>query len=132
MRNFLRNPLTWLVVAEFVIVGALIVLAWNAIASSVHPALAMPAPQQPDTAGDPSSTDLPELPSVSKPISSAKLPGLNLDSDFWRARLSRLNQDQVVFEQLEWRIVHGAVSAVERYLQTVVIPSIQGAESGRS
>lgn len=132
MRNLLRSPLTWLVVAEFVVVGTLIVLAWNAIGSSVHPALAMPAQQQPDTGGDPSSTDFPELPSVSKPKSSGRLPGLNLDSEFWRVHLTRLNQDQVSFEQLEWQIVHSAISAVERYLQTVVVPSIQHAEGGRS
>lgn len=131
MHNLLRTPLTWLVVAEFVVVGALMVLAWSVVTSAVHPALAMPAQQQPDTSGDPSSTDLPGLPSVSKP-KSGPLPALNLDSDFWRGRLTRLNEDQVLFEQLEWRIVHSAVAAVERYMLTVVIPSVQRAEGAQS
>src|SRR6266852_2705173 len=29
MRNLIRSPLTWLVVAEFVVVSALVVLAWS-------------------------------------------------------------------------------------------------------
>ncbi len=58
----------------------------------------------------------------------AQLPGLNLSSAFWRARLGQLNRDQVFFEQLEWRIIHSAMDAVNRYLETVVLPSIAGAE----
>ena len=53
---------------------------------------------------------------------------LNLSSAFWRLRLGRLNQDQVFFEQLEWRIVHDAMDAAQRYVETVVLPSIARAE----
>lgn len=127
MRNFLRTPLTWLVVAEFVVVGALIVVAWNAIAGLARPVLASPTLQLPDPGVNGSDAQLPELPSVKKP-KTGPLPGLNLDSDFWRERLAQLNQDEVFFEQLEWRVVHSALTAAERYMQTVVIPSIQRAE----
>lgn len=131
MRNFLRTPLTWLVVAEFVVVGALIVLAWNAIAGIAHPAFASPTLQLPGTGASVEDTPLPDLPSVTK-ANTGPLPGLNLDSVFWRSRLAQLNQDQVYFEQLEWRIVHSALTAAERYVQAVVIPAIQRAESARS
>lgn len=130
MRNFLRTPLTWLVVAEFVVVGALIVVAWNAVAGIARPVLASPTLQLPDTAGDGTDTQLPQLPSANKPKAGPQ-PGLNLDSDFWRGRLAQLNQEQVFFEQLEWRVVHSALTAAERYVQTVVIPSIQRAEGTR-
>lgn len=130
MRNFLRTPLTWLVIAEFVVVGALIVVAWNAIAGT-RPVLASPVLQQPDAGGNAADSQLPELPSITK-AQTGPLPGLNLDSDFWRARLIQLNQDQVFIEQLEWRVVHSALAAAERYMQTVVIPSVERAESARS
>jgi hypothetical protein len=51
-----------------------------------------------------------------------------LNAAFWRLRLDRLNQDQVIFEQLEWHIVHNAMDAAKRYVETVVLPSIARAE----
>ena len=56
---------------------------------------------------------------------------LNLDSAFWRDRLQQLNRDQVIFERLEWRIVHNAMDAARRYLETVVLPAIEEAEKVR-
>jgi hypothetical protein len=51
-----------------------------------------------------------------------------VDAGFWRFRLGRLNQDQVILEQLEWRIVHNAMDAAQHYVETVVLPSIARAE----
>ena len=130
MLNALRNPLTWLVVAEFVVVGALIALTWSAL-SSVRPALASPSLQAPDTAGSSADSQLPDLPANAAPKIGPR-PGLNLDSEFWRARLAQLNEDQVYFEQLEWRVVHSALAAAQRYVDRVVIPSLQRAEGARS
>jgi hypothetical protein len=56
------------------------------------------------------------------------LPGLNLDTAFWRNHLSQLNREQVILEQIEWRIVHNAMNVMRRYLETVVLPSITQAE----
>jgi hypothetical protein len=56
------------------------------------------------------------------------LPGLNLDSWFWRQRLAEINREQVVLEQLEWRIVHSAMATLKQYLETVVLPSVRRAE----
>lgn len=131
MRNLLRTPLTWFVVAEFVVVGALIVLAWSAIAGITRPVLASPALQLPDSGANATDSSLPELPSARKP-GTGPLPGLNAGTDFWRGRLAQLNQDQVFFEQLEWRVVHSALTAAQRYMETVVIPSIERAERERS
>jgi hypothetical protein len=56
------------------------------------------------------------------------LPGLNLDTAFWRNHLTQLNREQVILEQIEWRIVHNAMNVMRRYLETVVLPSITQAE----
>ena len=56
------------------------------------------------------------------------MPGLNLNSRFWRTRLAQLNRDQALFIELEWRLVHSAMDAARRYLETVVLPAIQHAE----
>lgn len=129
MRNLIRTPLTWLVIAELAVVGGLIVLAWNTFSGSVRPAAASSAVQ-------PAHADLgTDSPPASLPVVAKRTPGpppgLNLDSAFWRARLALLNQDQVYLERLEWEIVHAAAVAVERYIQTLVVPAIQRAEHAR-
>jgi hypothetical protein len=127
MRNLIRTPLTWLVVAEFIVVGALIAVAW-----SVAGAAARAAPGAPSLSlslpNDAADSPLPDIPQTGTPGLHGPLPGLNLDSVFWRLRLEQLNRDQVILEQLEWRIVHGAMDALHRYLETVVMPSIQAVE----
>jgi hypothetical protein len=125
MRNFLRSPLTWMVVAEFVVVGALVVVAWTAVTAASRPALASPTNQLPGSPSD--SSALPDLP-VLTPGARGPLPGLNLESRFWRTRLAELNRDQALLAQLEWRIVHSAMDAMKRYLETVVLPAVQRAE----
>jgi hypothetical protein len=127
MRNLIRNPLTWMVIAEIVVVTALIVLAWNALASVSRPGLASPLGS---SSGAPAATasPLPDLPSITRPASTAPLPGLNVDPVFWLSRLQALNRDQVFFERLEWRLVHSATDAAQRYLETVVLPSVERAE----
>ena len=132
MRNLFRKPFTWIVIAECVIVGTLLVVAWNAVSTSWarhsvgEPVEAAEAPAK--TA----ITPLPDVAKVTKPSPRQLLPGLNLDSAFWRARLSQLNREQVTLEQIEWRIVHNAMDVVHRYLETVVLPSITRAERSRA
>ena len=125
MRNFLRSPLTWMVVAELVVVGALVALAWTAITAASRPALASPAIQQSDSPAD--TNAVPDEPAVI-PGPRGPLPGLNLDSRFWRTRLAELNRDQALLAQLEWRIVHTAMEVMKHYIETVVLPAIQRAE----
>lgn len=126
MRNIVRNPLTWLVVAEFVVVGALLAVAWNVAGGAAHAALGSPALTLPG-AGSDAASPLPDIPE-GRPSARGPLPGLNLDSRFWRQRLAQLNGDQAAFEQLEWRIIHSAMDALHRYLETVVMPAVRAAE----
>ena len=127
MRNLIRSPLTWMVVVEFAVVGILVVVAWNFVATAAWPALASPSLQLPQSSGH-ANSPLPGLPAMARPGPRGPLPGLNLDSAFWRVRLAQLNREQALLEQLEWRIVHTAMETLKRYLETVVLPAIQHAE----
>jgi hypothetical protein len=127
MRKLIRSPLTWMVAAEVAVVVALAVVAWNVLVPATRPAAASPALVPPDASAD-VSTPLPDLPVLNPQHQLGPLPGLNLDSGFWRERLAQLNRDQVDLEQLEWRIVHSAEDAAKHYVETVVLPAIQRAE----
>jgi hypothetical protein len=130
MRNLLRQPLTWMVIAECFVVALLIVVVWNVVATAaVQHATAAPAQAIDSPAAAASDSPLPEVTVGAGPARQAQLPGLNLDAGFWRSRLNQLNRDQVFFEQLEWRITRNAMDAAQSYLETVVLPSITRAET---
>jgi hypothetical protein len=129
MRNLLRKPLPWIVICECAIVAALATVAWHMVASPpASPVAAVqaaaPSPVPTEGAG-PAGPVLATTPPV-VPL----LPGLNVDSRFWRQRLSELNQGESAFEQLEWRIVHAGMDAARRYVRSVVMPALARAERG--
>lgn len=127
MRNLLRKPLTWMVIGEVAVVAALFVLAWHLVAGVPAPAFSLPPVTSPSPqAGDASGPVASRV--KAQPTQGPLLPGLNLDASFWRIRLAELNQGQVEFEMLEWRLVHSAMDAAHRYLESVVLPSITRAE----
>ena len=127
MRKLLRSPLTWIVSAEVVVVGTLVVLAWTVVAGAARPVLLSPTITLPDaTAGDPYT--VPGFPDLSGVPTRGPQPGLNLSSAFWRDRLAELNRDQQLLARMEWRIVHGAMDVVKRYLEAVVLPAVRRAE----
>jgi hypothetical protein len=126
MRKLIRSPLTWMVTAELVVVAFLVVFAWSVITNASRPVVVSPAIELPGGSADDSSA-LPEFPGAG-PALRGPIPGLNLNSAFWRARLAGLNREQVVLAQLEWRLVHGAMDAMKRYVETVVLPAVRRAE----
>lgn len=130
MRKLLRKPLTWMILAECVVVAALTLLAWHMLAAPPVQAAAAP-PDVSASAAAPDTTALtsPGVPAASD-IIARQLPGLNVDAGFWRLRLAELNRDQAAFEQLEWRLVHSAMDTIQRYLESVVLPSVVRAERG--
>ena len=129
MRNLLSKPLTWMILAECVVVATLILVAWHWITASAQAASAPPAISLPASAPDATA---PASPAVPKPLKAIarQLPGLNVDAGFWRLRLVELNRDEAAFELLEWRIVHSAMDTVQSYLESVVLPSVERAERG--
>jgi hypothetical protein len=127
MRNLLRQPLTWMILAECVVVATLVLLVWSLVASA---AAQHPGDAQVQTTGAPAdaSSPSPEVPEVARSTARPQLPGLNLDAGFWRIRLGQLNRDQVTIEQIEWHLVHNAMDTMQRYLETVVLPAVTRAE----
>jgi hypothetical protein len=129
MRNLLRNPLTWMILGECAVVAVLILVAWHWIAAAQDvPAAAAPV-SLPLARQDPTAQASPVVPKPRKSV-SRQLPGLNVDTTFWRLRLIQLNRDEAAFERLEWRIVHNAMDTIQRYMETVVLPSVERAERG--
>ena len=130
MQRLVRQPLTWMVLAEFVVVAMLMVLVWNLVVSAATPRNGAAPVQAAGPPGQDSTSPEPDLSEPARPPARVQLPGLNFDPSFWRLRLGQLNREQVGLEQLEWRIVHGAMDAAKRYLETVVLPAIVQAERG--
>ncbi|HEX9099484.1 MAG TPA: hypothetical protein VF956_08385 [Candidatus Dormibacteraeota bacterium] len=132
MRRLLRAPLLWMVLAEIAVVGALILVAWHAIAGA--PASGVPGPFTfpfPPASASPADA---APPAVGVPVvdtnTRGPAPGLNVGIDFWRARLGSLNRDQAEFEAVEWKLTHAVMDAARDYLETVVLPAVKGAEGG--
>jgi hypothetical protein len=105
MRNLLRKPLSWMVLAEFAVVAALVVLAWHLVTSG------QVQPEQ-------------LLPNASPRADPGAAPGpLSVGPN-----AEHLNRGQAEFEALEWRLVRSAMAAAQRYLESVVLPSVAQAE----
>jgi hypothetical protein len=132
MRNLIRAPLLWMVLAEIAVVSALILVAWHAIAGA--PASGPPGPFTFPFAPVTASPADTALPAAGVPVADANTrgpaPGLNVGIDFWRSRLASLNRDQAEFEALEWRLTHAVMDAARDYLETVVLPAVRRAEGG--
>jgi hypothetical protein len=130
MRRLVRAPLTWMVMAEVVVVGALIAVAWHAFAGATSSSAADPL-SFPPAAASPADT---ALPGAGVPVAEGStrgpVPGLNLGIGFWRLRLGTLNRNEAAFEALEWRITHAVMSAAHDYIETVVLPAVRRAEGG--
>lgn len=130
MRRLLKQPLTWMVVGEIVVVAALVGVSWHLVAGAGSGAarliLPEPAPSPADTPVPLDPADL--APPADSPPAGRLQPGLNLSAGFWRARLIALNAAEQQVEGLEWMIVHSAMDTVHRYLESVVIPAVEHAE----
>ena len=130
MRNLLTKPLTWMILAELAVVTALILMAWHMLSAPPNQPTAAPSEASASAASpDATAQASPVVPA--SPIAVARqLPGLNVDAAFWRLRLVELNRDEAAFEELEWRIVHSAMDTPQRYMESVVLPSVMRAERG--
>ncbi len=125
-----KQPVAWMIAAEVVVVAALAGVAWHELAAAggSAPPLILPATSSPQ---DTSAPDVP-ADALAPPASTSAplLPGLNVDPEFWRQHLIGLNAAEAQFEALEWRIIHSAMDTVRRYVDTVVVPSVERAEKG--
>ena len=125
----IRAPLTWMVVAEVVVVGALVLVAWHAFAGVMGPQAA-PSIGFPAAEASPADSALPAGGLAGGTTFHGPFPGLNLGIGFWRKRLGSLNRDEAAFEALEWRVTHAVMAAAREYVETVVLPAVRRAEKG--
>src|SRR6266581_4609133 len=124
MRRWFGKPLMWMVLAEIVVVAALVGVAWHMVAAAAHnPVIPLVLPASTAAPDDTAAPDVsPDLINPPDPGTAPLLPGLNVDPAFWRARLAALNEAEAQVEALEWRIVHSAMDTVRRYIDSVVVP----------
>lgn len=120
-----------MVLAECVVVGALILLAWHVVLGAAIPGAAAPLGLQQHAEA---SHDDSALPAVGVPVADPNArgpaPGLNVGIGFWRKHLGTLNRDEAAFEALEWKITHAVMDAARDYLDKVVVPAVRRAEAG--
>lgn len=116
-----------MVLAECAVVAALVLVAWHLIVNPPVSSMPVMVPAPADS-GETGSTAVPGPIGLSKPTARPILPGLNFDGSFWRLRLAQLNRGQAEFEALEWKLVHSAIGAARRYVESVVLPSVSRAE----
>ena len=126
----MRRPLAWLILLEVVVVAALAATTYHllttrtgtpgaAIADSGAPTKPKLTPAAPPTM--PAAVPTPHL--LGPP------PGLNFDPAFWSGRLDRINQDQHLLEQLQWRLTAAVTDWLRAYVNQVLIPAVEHAEN---
>ncbi|TMF84497.1 MAG: hypothetical protein E6I08_15840 [Chloroflexi bacterium] len=126
----MRRPLAWLILLEVVVVAALAATTYHllttrtgtpgaAIADSGAPTKPKLTPAAPPTM--PAAVPTPHL--LGPP------PGLNFDPAFWSGQLDRINQDQHLLEQLQWRLTAAVTDWLRAYVNQVLIPAVEHAEN---
>src|ERR1051326_1300723 len=130
MRGFVRKPLTWMVAAEVCVVVALLAVSWHMLAPQRGAGLPALVLNGPAPAADTPATVPPDTLVPPSPAAVPLLPGLNVDPGFWQRRMQAMNGAEAQFEALEWRLVSSALDSLDRYVRSVVLPSVERAESG--
>jgi hypothetical protein len=137
--NLLRPPFVFLVLAEAALVAILGAVAWHVWQDRFAPAppavaaLPAPAPTAASHRPPPASASPPASP-VSTPPPAPQVgptPGVRTDASFLSRMLVELNQVEQTFEDLEWRVTKAIVDGIQRYIEGVVLPTIERSESGR-
>src|ERR1700687_5895997 len=99
MRKLIRQPLTWMVIAECIVVVLLVIVVWNVVAAASAQHVGGATIQGTHSNPDKPTSVRPDVTKAARPAAPGQLPGLNLSPGFWRTRLGQLNRDQVFFEQ---------------------------------
>src|SRR5260370_33941845 len=106
MRRLVRAPLTWMIVAECVVVGTLLLVAWHVIAGVAAPGHAAPL-SFPAVEASPADAALPAAGGTSAGGKThGPPPGLNVGVGFLRPRLPSLQPGQGEFAGHEVTIAH--------------------------
>ena len=139
--SLVRPPLVFVVVAEAALVAGLGAVSWHVWQDRFGPgpaaAVAAPPAVPRPTAGIPRRSRPPAVASPS-PVATppptpqaGPTPGLSTDTTFVSRMLVELNQVERTFEDIEWRVTKAIVDGIQRYVEGVILPSIEHSESGR-
>jgi hypothetical protein len=130
----LRPPLLWLVAAEVALVASLGAVAWHVWQEHAGPgpAAAAPVVVNPAPARQPTRPAPGAGPRPTSTPAVGPTPGIRTDADFLARQLDELNRVEAAFEDLEWKVTSAIVSAIQHYVEGVVLPAISRAESGHS
>src|SRR5260370_33021080 len=106
MRRLVRAPLTWMIVAECVVVGTLLLVAWHVIAGVAAPGHAAPL-SFPAVEASPADAALPAAGGTSAGANThGPPPGLKVGFSFWRPRLASLKRAPEQLRGIVWRMTH--------------------------
>ena len=141
MRRLLTLPLSYLVIAETLVVAALGFAGWRLLERIRTPSPASAVVAATPAAAGPraSSTTTPQPaapPRVTAPPRATAAPpgpalpavGSATDPAYWAGRLGRLNSDQADLQKLQWQVIQAVKSAAERYLREVVLTAVTAAQ----
>ncbi|HEY7199437.1 MAG TPA: hypothetical protein VIC57_04450 [Candidatus Dormibacteraeota bacterium] len=130
----IRPPVVWFAAAEAALIAVLGALTWHvwvdwmAAPAPAPPAgqvaAAPPAPPPGASVGPVQQAPAPPAPQV------GPTPGIRTDAEFLSRQLSELNRVEATFEDLEWRVTKAIADAIQRYVEGVVLPSIDRSEAG--
>jgi hypothetical protein len=136
----LRPPLVFLVLAEAALVAILGAVTWHVWQDRFGSGSAVAVATAPPAAPPPAPTTGRHVPPAPAPPSVATAPstplpgptpGIRTDSSFLSRELFELNRVEQTFEDLEWRVTRAIVDGIQRYIEGVVLPTIERSESGR-
>jgi hypothetical protein len=135
-----RPPLVWFAAAETMLIAVLGTVTWHVwLGRTAPPAIPLVAGAPPAAApppGVPMPAIDPNQPAALPPTAPAPAPavgptpGIRTDADFMSRELSELNRVEATFEDLEWRVTRAVADAIQRYVEGVVLPSIERSERG--
>lgn len=138
--SLVRPPLVFVVMAEAALVAGLGAVSWHVWQDRFGPGPAavtsQPAVPRP-TAGahrpiavpaSPTPVPVPAAPATPQP---GPTPGLRTDPPFVSRMLFELNEVEQTFEDIEWRVTKAIVDGIQRYVEGVIVPTIERSESRR-
>jgi hypothetical protein len=132
----LDKPLLIMFVLETLLVVGLGAAAWAVWQSRQEAPRSAPAPSAaaPGEAGSrppklsPGQSPPPSASPPPKGSAPGPTPGFRTDADFLVRQLRDVNRDQAALEDIEWRLVKGAMQGVKSYIEKVVVPAVERAE----
>lgn len=136
LARLLQHRLLLMIIAELVVVVALVAAAWHVWQSRqvpLPPAAASPPGQSSrDRAPlrQPRASAAAPRPSATASPGTRTSPGFRTDADFLARQMGDVNHDQSALERVEWRIVRAAIDGMRSYLEHIVLPAVERAERG--